>query len=115
MSSATHVPENIAPDPVSMTNNAPVQPPMSAAYFVQAALSFMVSLAAVAIGVAFMPMGTWERGFLAVGMLFLVSSSFTLAKCVRDRQEISQVTTRVDKARLDKLISEHDPFDVKNL
>lgn len=98
-----------------MTNNSPVQSPMTAAYFVQAALSFMVSLAAVTVGVAFMPMGTWERGFLAVGVLFLVSSSFTLAKCVRDRQESNQVTTRVDKARMDKLISEHDPFDIKNL
>ncbi|MBU7600792.1 hypothetical protein JGS22_024995 [Streptomyces sp. P38-E01] len=98
-----------------MTNNAPVRPQMTAAYFLQAALSFAVALAAVTIGVAYMPMGAWERGFLAIGVLFLVSSSFTLAKCVRDRQEHSQVTTRVDKARLDKLISEHDPFDVKNL
>lgn len=89
--------------------------PTTAAYFLQAGLSFAISLAAVAIGIAYMPMGTWERGFLAIGMLFLVSSSFTLAKCVRDRQEVSQVTSRVDKARLDKLLNEHDPFDVKNL
>lgn len=90
-------------------------PPTTAAYFLQAGLSFVISLAAVTIGIAYMPMGTWERGFLAIGTLFLVSSSFTLAKCVRDRQEVSQVTSRVDKARLDKLLSEHDPFDVKNL
>lgn len=88
---------------------------MTAAYFTQAGLSFAVSLAAVTIGIIYMPMGSWERGFLAIGMLFLVSSSFTLAKCVRDRQEVTQVTNRVDKARLDKLISEHDPFEVKNL
>lgn len=89
-------------------------PPTTPAYFVQAAVSFAISLAAVALGIAYMPMGAWERGFLAIGALFLVSSSFTLAKCVRDRQEITQVTSRVDKARLDKLINEHDPFDVKN-
>ena len=88
---------------------------MTAAYFAQAGLSFVVSLAAVTVGIIYMPMGSWERGFLAIGMLFLVSSSFTLAKCVRDRQEVTQVTSRVDKARLDKLISEHDPFEVKNL
>ena len=98
-----------------MTSNTPVQAPMTAAYFAQAGLSFAVSLAAVTIGIIYMPMGSWERGFLAIGMLFLVSSSFTLAKCVRDRQEVTQVTNRVDKARLDKLISEHDPFEVKNL
>ncbi len=88
---------------------------MTAAFFVQAVLSFGLSLVAVALGVAYMPMGPWERGFLALGVLFLVSSTFTLAKCVRDRQELQEVTSRVDKARLDKLITEHDPFDTKNL
>jgi len=28
---------------------------------------------------------------------------------------MQEVTTRVDKARLDELITEHDPFDPKNL
>ncbi|MBB1253647.1 YiaA/YiaB family inner membrane protein [Streptomyces alkaliterrae] len=98
-----------------MTNTPPVQRPMTAAYFAQSVLSFALSLGAVCIGVVYMSVSAWERGFLALGVLFLVSSSFTLAKCVRDRQEMMEVTTRVDKARLDKLLSEHDPFEVKNL
>jgi len=44
-----------------------------------------------------------------------VSSAFTLAKCVRDRQEESAVVTRVDRARVDKLLAEHDPFKVDSL
>jgi hypothetical protein len=31
---------------------------------------------------------------------------------VRDRQESAAVTGRVDQARLDKLLAEHDPFKV---
>lgn len=93
----------------------PVQRPVTAAFFVQAVLSFGLSLLAVALGVAYLPVGAWERGFLALGVLFLVSSAFTLAKCVRDRQELQEVTTRVDKARIDKLIAEHDPFDPRNV
>ncbi|MFD1828904.1 MULTISPECIES: YiaA/YiaB family inner membrane protein [Streptomyces] len=93
----------------------PVQRPVTAAFFVQAVLSFGLSLLAVALGVAYLPVGAWERGFLALGVLFLVSSAFTLAKCVRDRQELQEVTSRVDKARIDKLISEHDPFDPRNV
>lgn len=85
------------------------------AFFVQAAISFGISLVAMAYGITKLPLGTWERGFLALGLVFVVTSSFTLAKCVRDRQEVEEVTSRVDKARLDKLISEHDPFEVKNL
>ncbi|MDK1474665.1 YiaA/YiaB family inner membrane protein [Streptomyces sp. 549] len=96
-----------------MTN--PVQRPTTAAFYVQAVLSFALSLVAVVLGVVYMPLGAWERGFLGLGVLFLVSSSFTLAKCVRDRQELLEVSTRVDKARMDKLLTEHDPFDVKTL
>ncbi|GAB3962943.1 YiaA/YiaB family inner membrane protein [Streptomyces sparsus] len=96
-----------------MTN--PVQRPTTAAFFLQAVVSFGLSLVAVGLGVAYMPLGPWERGFMALGVLFLVSSSFTLAKCVRDRQELMEVSTRVDKARMDKLLTEHDPFEVKNL
>jgi len=88
---------------------------MTAAFYVQSVLSFGLSLLAVALGVAYLPLGPWERGFLALGVLFLVSSSFNLAKCVRDRQEMQEVTSRVDKARLDKLITEHDPFDPRNV
>ncbi|MBW1596217.1 YiaA/YiaB family inner membrane protein [Streptomyces sp. JJ38] len=92
----------------------PVQRPTTTAFYVQSIIAFGLSLAAVAIGVAYLPLGPWERAFLALGLLFLVSSSFTLAKCVRDRQEMQSVTSRVDQARMEKLISEHDPFEVKN-
>jgi hypothetical protein len=43
-------------------------------------------------------------------MLYVVTSAFTLAKCVRDQQEASEVISRVDRARLEKLLAEHDPF-----
>jgi len=39
----------------------------------------------------------------------------TLAKVVRDRQEVGQMVSRVDQARLDKLLAEHDPFKVDGL
>lgn len=57
------------------------------AFFAQAAISFAVASVAVGIGITYLPVDRWIRGFLAIGALFLVSSSFTLAKCVRDHQE----------------------------
>jgi hypothetical protein len=41
-----------------------------------------------------------------------VTSAFTLAKCVRDRQEETEVVSRVDQARLDKLLAEQDVLRV---
>ncbi|MEU7641103.1 MULTISPECIES: YiaA/YiaB family inner membrane protein [unclassified Streptomyces] len=87
-----------------------IQRPTTTAFFVQAALSFGLSLAALVIGIIKLPVGAWERGFLALGLVFVVSSAFTLAKCVRDKQEATEVTNRVDKARIDKLLIEQDAF-----
>jgi hypothetical protein len=75
-------------------------------------LSFAVSLGALGIALAYLPADPWVRAFLALGVLYTVTSAFTLAKCVRDRQENSAVVSRVDQARLDKLLAEHDPFKV---
>jgi len=56
----------------------------------------------------------WIRGFLAHGLLYVVTSSFTLAKCVRDRQEETALVSRVDQARLDKLLAEQDLLRVED-
>ena len=90
----------------------PVQPKTTTAFFVQSIASFGISVVAVGIGIAYLPVDVWIRSFLMIGMLFVVSSAFTLAKCVRDQQEVSAVTTRVDQARLDKILTDHDPFKV---
>lgn len=83
----------------------------TSAFYAQAALSFGVALLAVIFGIWNLPVGTWERAFLGLGAMFLVTSSFTLAKCVRDAQESTQVASRIDRARVEKILAEHDPFN----
>lgn len=92
--------------------NKPIQPSQTNAYYVQAVISFGLSLTAMTIAVIYLPATGWVRAFLGLGLLYLVTSTVTLSKVVRDRQELSVVTTRVDQARLDKLLAEHDPFRV---
>jgi hypothetical protein len=83
------------------------------AFLVQAAISFGVSLVACLIGIAYLPVGGWTRAFLGLALVYAVTSTFTLAKCVRDRQDTATIVGRVDQARLDKLLAEHDPFKVE--
>ena len=90
--------------------NIEVQPKQTAAFYLQAALSFAVSLASVCLGVAYLPVDGWMRAFLGMGVLYIVTSTFTLAKCVRDQQEVNRVVHRVDEARLERFMAEHDPF-----
>lgn len=85
-----------------------LRPRTTAAFYAQASISFGVAMVASSIGIAYLPLGAWPRAFLGLGLLYTVTSAFTLAKCVRDRQEETEVVSRVDQARLDKLLSEQD-------
>lgn len=86
----------------------------TSAFYAQSAISFGVAIVAVAVGIVYLPVDGWVRGFLGLGVLYTVTSAFTLAKCVRDRQEGTALVSRVDQARLDKLLAEHDPFKVES-
>lgn len=91
-------------------NSSTTTPATTAAFHMQAALSFGVSLAAVVIGTVYLPVDGWVKAFLAIAVLYSITSAFTLAKCVRDKQESLTVVNRVDQARMEKLLAEHDPF-----
>ena len=92
-------------------SETPVKQQSTAAFYGQAVASFAVAMAATAIGIFQLSADAWVRGFLAIAVLYLVTSAFTLAKVIRDRQEAGQIVSRVDQARVDKLLAAHDPFE----
>jgi hypothetical protein len=61
---------------------------MTYAFYIQSAISFGAALTFLLGGIYFIPADGWVRAFLGLGALFLVNSSFALAKCVRDQQEV---------------------------
>ncbi|RDG34823.1 YiaA/YiaB family inner membrane protein [Streptomyces corynorhini] len=88
----------------------PVQQQSTAAFYVQAVASFALALVAVTVGILKLEASAWVRGFLGITVLYLTTSAFTLAKVIRDRQEAGQIVSRVDQARLEKMLADHDPF-----
>ncbi|QIG43168.1 hypothetical protein G5V58_10725 [Nocardioides anomalus] len=92
-----------------MTSN-PNSSRNTSAFFAQAGISFAVALLAMCFAILYLPVGPWVRAFLGLGTLYLTTSAFTLAKCIRDAQESQAVVTRLDQARVDKILAEHDPF-----
>jgi hypothetical protein len=95
-------------------SSTPLRPRTTTAFFVQSAISFGLALGATIVGVAYLHESGWVRGFLALGLLYVVTSTFTLAKCVRDRHEEEAIVSRVDQARLDKLLAEQDLLRVQD-
>ncbi|MFJ6117428.1 YiaA/YiaB family inner membrane protein [Streptomyces sp. NPDC054775] len=92
-------------------SETPVKQQNTAAFYGQAVASFAIAMAATAVGIARLNADAWVRAFLGIAVLYLVTSAFTLAKVIRDRQEAGQLVSRVDQARLEKLLAEHDPFE----
>jgi hypothetical protein len=93
-----------------MSTNKPRTTKNTSAFYAQAAISFGVSLLGLAFAALYMPGDPWMRAFIAMTTLFLVSSSFTLAKVIRDNQEDAAIYSRLDQARDEKILAEHDPF-----
>lgn len=100
----------VTADPCGMSDT-PVKQQGTAAFYGQSVASFAIALAATSIGIFNLRTDAWVRAFLGIAVLYLVTSAFTLAKVIRDRQEAGQLVSRVDQARLEKILAEHDPFE----
>lgn len=59
-------------------------------------VGFLVAIALTAWGLIRMKIGNWEKGYMVVAWMFLVSSVFTLAKTVRDKQEADLMDGAID-------------------
>jgi len=90
--------------------DAPSHPRNTNAFFLQAGLSFAVALLTMVLAVFYLQVDPWIRAFLGLGVMYLTTSAFTLAKCVRDAQENQAVHVRLDQARVERLLAAHAPF-----
>lgn len=62
-------------------------PSNTAAWKFQVWASFVVSTSITGLGVLYLPVDLWTKGYLAMGLLFTVGSCFSLAKTIRDEHE----------------------------
>jgi hypothetical protein len=57
------------------------------AWYAYTWISFSLSLLTTLLGIYYMPIDFWIKGFMMMGLFFTVGSTFTLAKTIRDRHE----------------------------
>ena len=68
--------------------------------------SFAASAFMVGVGVFFLPLDLWIKGYLAMGIVMLVQSCVTLTKTVRDVHESSRFVNRIEDAKAERLLME---------
>jgi hypothetical protein len=68
--------------------------------------SFAASAFLVVIGVYFLPIDLWMKGYLTMGIVMLVQTCITLTKTVRDNHESSKFVNRIEDAKAERLLME---------
>lgn len=85
----------------------------SSAWIAQAWISFALALSATAMGLLYVPLNTWAKAYLAISTTFAISSTISLSKTTRDLHESRKVIARVDEARIERLLAEHDTLNAR--
>ncbi|NER26062.1 MAG: hypothetical protein F6J96_36320 [Symploca sp. SIO1C2] len=82
----------------------------STGWVVQAWTSFIISIAALTIGIIHLPVDSWVKGYMGMGLAFTVGSTINVSKTTRDLHESKRLTSRLDEARVEKILNEHHPL-----
>ena len=94
-----------------MSDPHPTPTAHTSAWIAQTWISFTVSITATAIGILYMPANTWMKGYLGMGTLFSIGSTISLSKTIRDVEESKRMLSRLDEAKLEKMLADYDPYN----
>lgn len=75
-------------------------------FFVRTA--FGIAVGATVIGVYLIPGELVVKGYFLISSLFLVFSTITLSKTLRDKHEAGRIHNRVSEARTSRILREMD-------
>lgn len=69
-------------------------------------VNFTLAVMATGFGVLFLPIDFWFKGYIAMGLLFTIGSTFSLAKAIRDEHEAKKLINKIEQARTEKILKE---------
>ena len=71
-------------------------------------LSFALAFGATLVGTWFMPVELWIRGYMTMGLIYVVGAAFTLAKTLRDQHEADKLINKISQAKTARILKEYD-------
>jgi hypothetical protein len=69
-------------------------------------VAFAMSVGMAGIGIWALDGNLWVKGYMAMATVFMLGSTFTLAKTLRDEHEAKRFTSRLDEAKTERLLME---------
>jgi hypothetical protein len=80
----------------------------SASWIFYSWTAFALSITMTTIGVVYLPVDNWVKGYFGMGLAFSVGSTLTLAKTQRDLHESKRIISRIDEAKVEQLLSQQN-------
>ena len=80
----------------------------SQSWVFQSWAAFILAFGTTGLGILYLPVDVWTRGFLWMGLSFSVSASLSLAKTVRDNHEAGKLVNRLTDAKTEKLLRDYE-------
>lgn len=71
-------------------------------------IAFVIALGSMVAGICLLPLEPWIRGYLAIGLFFVVSSTITLCKTARDNHEAKKIVNRLQEAKTERMLHDYD-------
>jgi hypothetical protein len=71
-------------------------------------LAFGVAIGATVVGIYMLPGALVVKGYFMISSLFLVFSTITMSKTIRDKHESDRLHNKISEARTTKIIREMD-------
>jgi hypothetical protein len=69
-------------------------------------VAFAMSVGMAALGIWALDGNLWVKGYMAMASVFMLGSTFTLAKTLRDEHEAKRFASRLDDAKTERLLME---------
>lgn len=79
----------------------------SAFYFLSWA-SFAIASVGTLIGIYYLPVDVWIKGYMAIAYLFTLTTAFVLAKTLRDKHENEKFVNRVKEAKTERILADYE-------
>ncbi|MBL1210359.1 YiaA/YiaB family inner membrane protein [Geminocystis sp. GBBB08] len=83
----------------------------SSAWVIQTWLSFILSIGATSIGIIYLPVDIWIKGYMGMGLLFSIGSTVSLTKTQRDLHESSRIIAKLEEAKVERILAEHNQIN----
>ena len=80
--------------------------PHSNAWVTFTYVSFAASAFMVSVGVFYLPIDLWMKGYLTMGIVMMLQACVTLTKTIRDMHESGKLVNRIEDAKAERLLME---------